>query len=90
MIILITGASHTGKTVLAQKLLEKYKFPYLKIASSASYREFPGGPVVRSWYFQRTGSIPGQGPNIPQGTRCGQKLMKKKCQVQHGITLNSS
>ncbi len=25
MIILITGASHTGKTVLAQKLLEKYK-----------------------------------------------------------------
>ncbi len=29
MIILITGASHTGKTVLAQKLLEKYKYPYL-------------------------------------------------------------
>ena len=24
MIILITGASHTGKTVLAQKMLEKY------------------------------------------------------------------
>lgn len=31
MIILVTGASHTGKTVLAQKLLEKYKFPYLSI-----------------------------------------------------------
>ena len=31
MIILITGASHAGKTVLAQKLLEKYKFPYLSI-----------------------------------------------------------
>ena len=30
-IILITGASHTGKTALAQKLLEKYKFPYLSI-----------------------------------------------------------
>ena len=29
MVILITGASHTGKTLLAQKLLEKYKFPYL-------------------------------------------------------------
>ena len=29
MIVLITGASHTGKTVLAQKLLEKYKYPYL-------------------------------------------------------------
>lgn len=31
MVILITGASHTGKTVLAQRLLEKYKFPYLSI-----------------------------------------------------------
>ena len=31
MIILITGASHTGKTMLAQKLLEKYKYPYLSI-----------------------------------------------------------
>ena len=31
MIILIIGASHTGKTALAQKLLEKYKYPYLSI-----------------------------------------------------------
>lgn len=31
MIILISGASHTGKTLLAQKLLEKYKYPYLSI-----------------------------------------------------------
>jgi len=31
MIILITGASHTGKTALAQKLLETYKYPYLSI-----------------------------------------------------------
>ena len=31
MIILITGASHTGKTMLAQKLLEKYNIPYLSI-----------------------------------------------------------
>ena len=31
MIILLTGASHTGKTELAQKLLEKYKIPYLSI-----------------------------------------------------------
>ena len=31
MIILITGASHTGKTFLAQRMLEKYKFPYLSI-----------------------------------------------------------
>ena len=31
MIILITGASHTGKTLLAQRLLETIKFPYLSI-----------------------------------------------------------
>ncbi len=31
MIILISGASHTGKTALAQKVLEKYKYPYLSI-----------------------------------------------------------
>ena len=31
MIVLIAGASHTGKTALAQKLLEKYKYPYLSI-----------------------------------------------------------
>ena len=31
MIIFITGASHTGKTALAQKLLEKYHYPYLSI-----------------------------------------------------------
>lgn len=31
MIILITGASHTGKTALAQNLLSKYKYPYLSI-----------------------------------------------------------
>ena len=31
MVILITGASHTGKTVLAQKLLEKHHYPYISI-----------------------------------------------------------
>ena len=31
MIILITGASHTGKTALAQKLLEKHQYPYFSI-----------------------------------------------------------
>ncbi|MCH5251014.1 MAG: AAA family ATPase [Lachnospiraceae bacterium] len=31
MIILLTGASHTGKTSLAQKLLEKYGYPYLSL-----------------------------------------------------------
>ena len=31
MIVIITGASHTGKTLLAQKLLEKHKYPYLSV-----------------------------------------------------------
>lgn len=31
MVILITGASHTGKTLLAQKLLKRYGYPYLSI-----------------------------------------------------------
>lgn len=31
MIILIAGATHTGKTAYAQKLLEKYQYPYLSI-----------------------------------------------------------
>ena len=31
MIILITGASHTGKTLLAQRLLEKYSYPCFSI-----------------------------------------------------------
>ena len=31
MVILIAGASHTGKTLLAQKLLEKLHYPYLSM-----------------------------------------------------------
>ena len=31
MIILVAGASHTGKTAYAQRLLEKYRYPYLSI-----------------------------------------------------------
>jgi putative acetyltransferase len=31
MVILIAGASYVGKTLLAQKLLEKDKIPYLSI-----------------------------------------------------------
>ena len=31
MIVLLAGASHTGKTLLAQRLLEKYGFPSLSI-----------------------------------------------------------
>ena len=31
MVIILTGASHIGKTVLAQRMLEKYKYPYISI-----------------------------------------------------------
>ena len=31
MVVLITGASHTGKTVLAQKLVERHGYPYLSL-----------------------------------------------------------
>ena len=31
MVILITGASHTGKTLLAQRMLEKYHYPYVSV-----------------------------------------------------------
>lgn len=31
MVVFITGASHTGKTALAQRLLERYHYPYLSI-----------------------------------------------------------
>ena len=31
MIILIAGTTHAGKTNYAQKLLEKYHYPYLSI-----------------------------------------------------------
>ncbi len=31
MVVLLTGATHTGKTVLAQRLLDAYHYPYLSI-----------------------------------------------------------
>ena len=31
MIVLIAGATHTGKTLLSQRLLEQYHYPYLSI-----------------------------------------------------------
>ena len=43
-------------------------------------REFPGSPVVRilGLHCRGLGSIPGQGTEIPQTTRCGQKKKEKK------------
>ena len=30
MIIIITGATHTGKTLAAQRLIEKLKYPFIR------------------------------------------------------------
>ena len=35
MIVLITGASHTGKTLLAQHMLERFGYPYLSIGDDS-------------------------------------------------------
>ena len=37
MVMLIAGASHTGKTAYAQKLLEKYQYPYLSMDHDLPY-----------------------------------------------------
>ena len=39
MIILIAGASHTGKTVLAQRLLEKYEDEKLYLDKPATTKD---------------------------------------------------
>lgn len=31
MVVIITGASHAGKTLLAQRVLERYGYPYLSV-----------------------------------------------------------
>ncbi len=44
MVILITVASHTGKTLLAQRILEKYKYP----AFENVYRPLGAIPSIQS------------------------------------------
>ena len=46
MIILISGASHTGKTVLAQKLLEKYD---VNVTMTVSMAEADASDVIRKF-----------------------------------------
>ena len=48
------------------------------------FREFPGGLVVRIQCFhcRGLGSVPGQGNEIPQAVRRGQKKEKKKKKTQ--------
>lgn len=31
MVVLITGATHVGKTKLAQMMMEKYHYPYIAL-----------------------------------------------------------
>ena len=49
MIILITGATHTGKTVLAQKMLEKMHYPYLSIDHLKMGLIRSGKPILPQW-----------------------------------------
>ena len=44
------------------------------------HKEFPGGPVVRTWHFDCSGSIPGWGTKILQW---GQKINTTKKQTLH-------
>ena len=60
MIILITGASHTGKTLLAQKMLEKYKYPYLSVdhlkmglIRSGNTEVTPEDDAAVTWFWLR-------------------------------------
>ena len=45
-----------------------------------TFREFPGGPVVRMWAFTAMGPglIPGWGTKIPQAMHHSQKKKKEK------------
>ena len=52
----------------------------MQIKTTMSFREFPGGLVVRIPGFPccGQGSIPGRGTEIPQAVRHGQKTPKNK------------
>ena len=41
-------------------------------------RDFPGGPVVKTFTAGGAGSIPGWGTKILHATQCGQKKKKKR------------
>ena len=55
----------------------------------ATFREYPGCPVVRfpSFHCFGLGSIPGSGTKILQATQCGQK---NTCQMQLVVTIVDS
>ena len=46
MVILIAGASHTGKTLFAQKLLEKYKYPLIVLVHFLLYKLINIVPIL--------------------------------------------
>ena len=57
-------------------LMVKVKSIHMKLLE----REFPGGPVVRTWRFYcgDPGSIPGWGTKMPQAAWCSLKKKRKK------------
>ena len=54
--------------------------PRKRFSKRGRPREFPGGPVLRTWCFHcwGLGSILGWGTKIPQASQCSQKKKKKK------------
>ena len=55
------------------------------VCSRSYFREFPGGPVVRTCHFYcgGLGSVPGQGTKIPQAMQHGQRKKAKALSVKY-------
>ena len=74
----VMGASGPGQNLVMSLLLPCAWPCTLKKLYKLKKREFPGGPVVRTPYFQYWGPglIPGQGTRILQATQHGQRKKK--------------
>ena len=71
MVILIGGAGYAGKTFMAQRLLEKYHYPYLSIdhLKMGLYRADPGCGFTDAIDRELAAKMPPQpGTNLLQCT----------------------
>ena len=83
MIRLLTGSTHTGKTLLAQRLLERYRCPYLSIdhlkmglirsGSTALTAEDDGALTAELWPILRE--------MVKTAVENGQNLMVEGCYI---------
>ena len=60
-------------------------FSFLGGLEIGEEREFPGGPVVRTWCFHchDLSSTPGGGTEILQATCCGQNFLEKEAEKEN-------